>query len=297
MQCDPCTDVLTARAFAPAHITGFFQIHGHEDPMKKGSTGCGVVLDGGVYTTVTVDDNIEDTEIYLNGEKVAGKTSLTVVESMTELPVKVESISDIPIGCGFGASGAGALGTAYALNHALSLELTTTKLNDIAHVAEVTNGSGLGDVTGQVCGGIPIRITPGAPSIAHTDHIPTREKEVCCVVLGELSTSSILGNPEMVENINIAGREAMKSLMDKPTVDNFMYCSREFAINSGLATGKVKEVIEAAADAGIIASQAMLGNAVFSIPSVTCAPELVDVFSEYGNVLRFRIRTGSIRIV
>ncbi|WMW25708.1 pantoate kinase [Methanolobus sediminis] len=297
MQPEPVNDTLTARAFAPAHITGFFKIHDHEDPMKKGSTGCGVVLDGGVYTTVTTGKDIDKTEIFLNGEIVAGNTSRTVIESMTDLPVKVESISDIPIGCGFGASGAGALGTAYALNHALSLEYTSIRLNDIAHIAEVKNGSGLGDVVGQAHGGIPIRKTPGSPSIARIDHVPTAEKEVFCVVLGELSTSSVLGNPEMVKNINIAGEEAMKKLIEKPTVDNFMHCSREFAINCGLARGKVREAIEAADKAGVVASQAMLGNAVFSIPSVTCVKELIDVFSDFGEVLRFKIRTGSIKIV
>ncbi|MBP1909429.1 pantoate kinase [Methanolobus bombayensis] len=300
MQFESFTDIRTARVFAPAHITGFFQIHDHEDPMKKGSTGCGVVLDGGVYTTVKAGKDIDRTEIYLNAEIVSGETSRTVVESITELPVKVESISDIPVGCGFGASGAGALGTAYALNHALSLEYTSVRLNDIAHVAEVKNGSGLGDVTGQAHGGIPIRKTPGAPSLAETDQIPTREKEVCCVVLGELPTSSVLSNPEMVENINISGEEAMKKLTEKPTIKNFMNCSRDFAIDSELATGKVRDVIEAADEIGFIASQAMLGNAVFSIPSitsVTSASELVDVFSEFGEVHRFRIRTGSIRIV
>jgi pantoate kinase len=297
MQSESVSNIMTARAFAPAHITGFFQIHEHEDPMEKGSTGCGIVLDGGVYTTVTTGNDIENTEIFLNGKKVAGDTCKSVIESMTEFPVKVESISDIPVGCGFGASGAGALGTAYALNHALKLEFTTARLNDIAHLAEVKNKSGLGDVTGQAHGGILIRKTPGAPSVANTDHIPTREKEVCCVVLGELSTSSVLGNPETVENINMAGEEAMKKLIKKPTVESFMSCSREFAINSGLAGDKIMQVIEASEDAGVIASQAMLGNAVFSIPSMTHAPELVDIFSEYGEVLRFRIRAGSIRIV
>ncbi|SDF35007.1 pantothenate kinase [Methanolobus vulcani] len=297
MQSESVDDTQTARAFAPAHITGFFQIHDQNDPMKKGSTGCGVVLDGGVYTTVTAGKEIDNTKIFLNGEKVAGHTSKTVVESMTEYPVKVESISDIPIECGFGASGAGALGTAYALNHALSLEYTSTRLNDIAHVAEVRNGSGLGDVAGQVHGGILVRMTPGAPSIIQTDQIPTREREVCCVVLGKLSTSSVLGDKYMVKNINAAGKEAMKKLMQKPTASNFMLCSREFTMNTGLAEDKIIDVIEAAENAGVIASQAMLGNAVFSVPSVTCAPELVSIFSEFGEVLRFRIRTGSIRIV
>ncbi|SFM92422.1 pantoate kinase [Methanolobus profundi] len=296
MQCGSCKDKFTARAFAPAHITGFFQIHDHKEPMKKGSTGCGVVLDRGVHTTVTIGDDIESTDIYLNGEKVAGDTSRAVVSSMTEIPVTVESTSEIPIGCGFGASGAGALGTAYALDHALSLGHTASQLNDIAHVAEVSNGSGLGDVTGQAHGGILIRKTPGAPSVASVDQIPSKENDVYCVVLGELSTSSVLSDQEMVNDINNAGKEAMKKLMQKPSVENFMHCSRDFTIQSMLASEKVMDAIEAADTIGVTASQAMLGNAVFSMPSQKDSNELENIFSEFGTVLRFKVRTGTIRI-
>ena len=295
MQCGPRKDIIKASAFAPAHITGFFQIHDHSEPLKKGSTGCGVVLDKGVHTTVTIGNHINETEISLNGKNVAGETSKAVVGSMTEHPVNVKSRSDIPIGCGFGASGAGALGTAYALNHALSLNYTANQLNDIAHVAEVSNGSGLGDVTGQVRGGIPVRKTPGAPSIASVDSIPSKENNVYCVVLGELPTRSVLSNPEMIKDINSAGKEAMKKLMEKPSVENFMICSRDFTIQSGLASEKVMDAIEAAQSIDVTSSQAMLGNSVFSMPSDDRTNELEHVFSEFGTVLRFRVRTGSIR--
>ncbi|WP_094228125.1 pantoate kinase [Methanolobus psychrotolerans] len=296
MPCKSYKDNVTAKAFAPAHITGFFQIHDHDDPIKKGSTGCGVVLDGGIHTTVTIGEEIDDTEIFLNGTKVTGDTSRAVVETITEFPVKIESMSDIPIGCGFGASGAGALGTAYALNHALTLDLTASQLNDIAHVAEVSNRSGLGDVTGQAHGGILIRKTPGAPSIASVDWIPSKEEDVYCVVLGELSTKSVLSNPGTVKDINAAGREAMKKLIRRPSVDNFMLCSREFTIQSRLASDEVNDAIEAAGSIGVTASQAMLGNTVFSMPSPSLRKELENVFSDFGTVLRFRIRTGSIKI-
>lgn len=292
----PHQDSLKARAFAPAHITGFFEIHEHKELMKKGSTGCGVVLNGGVYTTTTVSEDIRNTEIILNGEKVAGDTSRAVVEAMTELPVKVESISDIPIGCGFGASGAGALGTAYALNDTLSLNYTARQLNDIAHLAEVSSGSGLGDVTGQTHAGILIRKSPGAPSIASVDWIPSRESEVHCVVLGEMSTKSVLANPSLVKNINEAGREAMKELIRKPSVDNFMLCSRKFSLQSRLADDEVLDVIEAAESVGVTASQAMLGNAVFCIPSPSESAELDRIFTKFGTVMKYNIQTCSIKI-
>ena len=52
---------------------------------------------------------------------------------MTELPVRIRSWAEIPTGCGFGASGAGALGAAYALNNVLSLNQTVKSLTEYAH--------------------------------------------------------------------------------------------------------------------------------------------------------------------
>jgi len=46
-----------AKAYAPGHITGFFQIYEHENPHRKGSTGCGIVLNGGVTTEVKVGES------------------------------------------------------------------------------------------------------------------------------------------------------------------------------------------------------------------------------------------------
>ncbi len=62
-----------AKAYAPGHITGFFQIHEHNDPHRKGSTGCGIVLNGGVTTEVKVGKSVENTEIFLNGKKLKAK--------------------------------------------------------------------------------------------------------------------------------------------------------------------------------------------------------------------------------
>lgn len=291
-------DSISAKAFAPAHITGFFEVHDNIDPLKKGSTGCGIVLDAGIETTVIYGEGIEKTTVLLDGVEVKGSTIRTVIENLTDRPVRVECKADIPIESGLGASGAGALGTAYAPNCALDLKLTSGKLNRIAHVAEVKNSSGLGDVAAQSLGGVVIRKTPGAPGIGSYDRIPVKEQDIWCVVLGELSTSSVLSNRETVESINLAGRSAMQRLMENPTLENFMLCSRDFTVNTGLADNTITDIIEAVGSAGGIASQAMLGNTVFAIAEESEAHEkITDAFSEYGDVLNYKINTGSIKLI
>ncbi len=280
-----------AKAYAPGHITGFFQIHEHNDPHRKGSTGCGIVLNAGVTTEVKVGKSVEMTEIFLNGKKVEGKTTRTVVEMMTDEPVRVKSWSEIPVGCGFGASGAGALGTAYALNRALSLNNTVKSLTEYAHVAEVVNRSGLGDIAAQSNGGVVIRLQPGGPEFGSIDRIPAPEARVFCITLGEISTDLVLTNEVAAGKINAAGKAAMLELLKKPTLENFMHQAKDFAGKTGLMSSTAQDVIEAAYASGGLASQAMLGDTVFAIAPYSQEFTLYEALQEFGQVLEYGIST------
>lgn len=280
-----------AKAYAPGHITGFFQIHEHNDPHQKGSTGCGIVLNGGVTTEVKIGRSVENTEIFLNGKKVEGKTTRTVLDMMTDEPVRVKSWAEIPVGCGFGASGAGALGTAYALNRALSLNQTVNSLTEYAHVAEVVNRSGLGDVAAQSSGGVVIRLHPGGSEFGNIDRIPAPESRVFCIVLGEISTGSVLADEVAAAKINAAGKAAMLELLKKPTLENFMHQAKDFASETGLMSSTAQDVIEAANASGGLASQAMLGDTVFAIAPYSQEFPLYEALQEFGQVLEYGIST------
>ena len=286
-----------SRAFAPAHITGFFEIHTNDDPRRMGSTGCGIVLDRGVETSVVVDRSIDRTTVKLNGSIVQEGAIHTVVEMLTDVPVMIESTADIPIGCGFGASGAGALGAAYALNSALSLNLTTDQLTETAHVAEVKNKSGMGDVIGQTHGGIVIRTHAGTPPFGKFDRIPASDHKVLCIVLGEISTKSILNDEHAVRQINSAGRNALKTLLKAPTIENFMTLSREFAIDTGLVSERTLDIIETVESVGGMASQAMLGDTVFSIVTEQSESRIRKVMEGIGEVLEYRISSCGPKLI
>ena len=278
-----------SRAFAPAHITGFFEIHPHDDPRRMGSTGCGIVLDRGVETSVFTDESIDQTTVKLNGSIVKEGAINTVVEMLTDAKVMVESTADIPVGCGFGASGAGALGAAYALNRALSLNLTAEQLTETAHVAEVKNGSGLGDVIAQSHGGIVIRTRAGAPPFGEINRIPASDYKVLCIVLGEIPTKSVLEDARAVRQINSAGRGAMKALLKVPTIENFMKLSREFSIDTGLVSERALNIIENVESVDGMASQAMLGDTVFAIVTEESKIGVREVMEKVGEVLEYRV--------
>lgn len=274
----------TIRTYAPAHITGFFAICEHEDPLYKGSIGCGIVLEAGCVTEVSLSSELRG-RITINGvEEEAGTTRYVVEHLAGSTGVCVSTTFEVPIGCGFGASGAGALSTALGLNELLSLGMSMNELAQLAHRAEVENGTGLGDVMAETHGGVVIRIRPGPPGIGGIDWIPHRNETISYLVFGPKLTRKVLleGGEELKRQINDAGKRALKAVLRKPTLETFMRASREFSLQSGLASERCKDVIEAVDAEGKLAGVAMLGETVFVIGEC-------DALAEFGPVTRSRI--------
>ncbi len=263
---------MIGRAFAPAHITGFFYAYDHEDPRRMGSCGCGLTLEAGVHTTARPADA---TEVYIDGRPADAATTRTVIGSLADRPVRVESRIDLPVGGGFGASGAGAFSTALALNEALRLDRTYNELSYVAHTAEVKNGTGLGDVAGMTLGGVVVRLAPGTPFVL--DRIPVASRDIYYVHFGPISTKDVLSDRREKARINEAGKKCLKELLKVPTFERFMGLSREFSLATGLIRPKARDAVEAVEASGGMASMAMLGDTVFST-----TPEGLAGFGEVG---------------
>jgi len=179
-------------------------------------------------------------------------------------PVRMTTRLDMPFGAGFGASGAGALGAAYALNSCFDLGLTANQAAAVAHEAEVIHRTGLGDVVAQNSGGLVVRLYPGAPGTGKIDRIPVPPLPISYVVRGPISTREVLSDAGAMKTVNLAGKQALKELLKKPTLANFMLLSRRFTLESGLASDWALAAIEAVEAAGGRASMIMLGDAVFA---------------------------------
>ncbi|VVB72281.1 Pantoate kinase [uncultured archaeon] len=257
-----------SRAWVPSHITGFFAASRREDPLLSGSVGCGLCLTLGATTTIEAasdpGSNMRDAEILLNGTAREAPVSRYVLERLARGPVRVKTKLDMPFGAGFGASGAGALGCAYALNSFFDLGLTANQAAAVAHAAEVTCRTGLGDVIAQNCGGLVVRLEAGAPGTGKIDRIPVPSLPVSYVVRGPISTSEVLSDVDVMNAVNQAGAQALKELLQRPTLQEFMRLSRRFAEQSSLASGWALEAMEAVEAAGGMASMIMLGDAVFA---------------------------------
>lgn len=256
-------------AFVPGHITGFFEIFEDRDAVKAGSRGAGIVLDKGVYTTVRAREG-HGISVTLNGEKCECPVSTMVVEdilSFAGAKYKIEVIHEleVPVGQGFGTSGAGALGAALAAKTALGLNLTMNQCGEIAHRAEVLNRTGMGDVIAQSTGGLVIRTKPGAPGTGITDRFFSDKRVLVFTIGNEMNTKSVLLDKEKKEKINKTGRVCLKKLLKDPCPDSFLALSREFAMDTGLMSDEISSAVKALEDRGFTASMSMLGNSIFTL--------------------------------
>ena len=206
-------------------------------------------------------------------------TKMPIVKR-SKSPVRVRTWLDMPLGSGFGASGAGALGCAYVLNANFDLGQTSNQAAAVAHVAEVICRTGLGDVIAQNLGGLVLRLSAGAPGIAQIDRIPLPPTRIDYVVRGPISTRDILSDQAIMKEINREGMACLKELLKKPTLKNFMSLSSCFTIRIGLASNWVLEAMDSVEAVGGLASMIMLGDAVFALGN----SESHEALKEFGDV-------------
>jgi len=285
-----------ARAFSPAGISSFFEICDKtpdgrpvSDLERVGARGGGFAIDEGVLTEVSVTESEKNiVNVLINGKlSPEAETTKTVAEALLEkvdgkFSVTVRHRVEVPIGAGFGSSAGGALGTAFALGRALSINLTYHQLGRIAHVAEVKCRTGLGTVGPLMLGGCVVTVEPGAPGYALIDRIPvTSEHRIVAGVFKPMPTKEVLASPQKRRMVNMWGRETVKKILAEPSLENFLQASKEFAIKTGFATDRVQKLMDLAEKAGAIgAAQNMVGEAVHALVTSDNVDRVAQVFKK-----------------
>ncbi|MFX0028965.1 MAG: pantoate kinase [Candidatus Hermodarchaeota archaeon] len=286
----------------PHRISGFFEIVDEidgkkiEDPEKIGSRGAGFNLSAVGRTTIKVEEldksNEQEIHIFINDEKVDQKaeTSYYIYEYIKKFlknSLKIEIFHDfhLPVGCGYGASGSGALGTIYGLDSALNLGLNDIERGRIAHIAEVINKTGLGTVCGQLRGGLCILKEPGYPCVSESINFP-RNVKIICGSFGMIHTKSILTDPVLNMKIKKAGRRAQVKLLQKRDIKSFINASIEFVRETDmlriLKLDKLEGLVKKLNNLNILgASMNQLGRSVYAICKKENEKEVMEVFNTY----------------
>lgn len=274
----------SARAFAPGNISCIFVIKKTKNPAKSGSLGLGFTVNRGVKVTIKKLYNIKKNNfkkfknkiinkknikniILFNNKKIRLPTINSVIEKLINEKVIVNIKSKLPLGCGFGLSGAAALATSYALNKLFNLGRSKKALAMIAHIAEVENGTGLGDVANQYYGGVLIKYKPSY--MFKVNKIPIKNKKIYYRYFSSINTKKIISNGKNKNKINNSGIKALnkiKALNRKNfNLKNLIKISKEFSIGSKLLKNKkIINIIKKIENNDGNASMIMLGNAVFS---------------------------------
>jgi pantoate kinase len=298
-----------ASAFAPGHLTGFFQICDQpEDPLLKGSRGAGVSITRGVRTRVTAEPSEKtDYSIFIDGEESSGAfVSENVLEKMLEKlgephRIVVEHTVEVPLGAGFGSSGGGALTLSMALNEVLRLGMSFTETARVAHVAEIECRTGLGTVFAVTVGGFGALVKAGGPGIGEAvKYDRSGDLSVVYLHYGPIATKDALSNPSLRMKINELGGSFVDRIKDDLRPDLFMELSRKFTDHVGITTPRLMRILKAADDEGIPCAMAMFGEVVFTLISRDGAAVVADFFRRAAprrNIVTVQIGDEGARLI
>jgi len=260
--------VETARAFAPAHITGVFAPElKARDPRARGSVGAGIVLELGAIATaefrpgprraVRIESDLATTLPI--SEEVARRLAPRRSGSVT---VRLEH--QLPVGQGFGMSAAGATATALAV--AALTDSSHESAVEVAHLADLFGGGGLGGVAAiEGGGGLEVRRRGGIPPYGDIEHVPLPGSIFIGITGGPLPSPRLLANRRFLEKVRIAS-EGLDELLRHPAPTPFFYLSEQFTDRLGLAPRSLRRCLVQLRERGAWAGQAMFGRSFFARP-------------------------------
>lgn len=273
--------------YSPAHITAFFMIHQGNTPAETGSTGAGICLEGGVSTSVVVEPSERmELRIFAGGTRFTSPTCLSLFNILTagRGPFLVTAYQEslYPANFGYGISAASALSLGLALNGAMGLGLSREEVGVAAHIAEVENMTGLGDVSAELVGGVELREKAGAPGIGRAVRLSTGEgMAVVSSPVRAFPTRTMITGKEHVERINLYGREAVESFAQDANLKRLMAISRRFWESVGLIDGRVRGVLRRFEGAGVQDPSAKKG-VVFGVVPADEAPRVASAIVGNG---------------
>jgi len=238
------------KAFAPGSVTAIFA------PAESGdeSMGASFAIEDGVVAEVRPADG---PAVAVDGEPTDFEPVELALDALG-VAARVDLAPEVPIGCGFGASGAATLATALAADEAFDLGRSREGLVEVAHRAEVAAGTGLGDVFVQEMGGLVVGDGTERWRVAGDAAVEYDS-------FGGIATEEMLGDADLMARIERAGTRALDALPAEPSFSELTGAAWSFAEATGLPTPPVREAVAAVEDAGGLASMAMVGETVFAV--------------------------------
>ncbi|MGH7246455.1 MAG: hypothetical protein ACREGI_06010 [Candidatus Levyibacteriota bacterium] len=273
------------RAYSSAALSSIFKVWKDENGEIIGSTGVGFTVNKGVIVTAL---HSQKNEIIVNGKIAVFPAVQYVIDQLSSSPVQIMVETQLPLGVGFGLSGACSLAAAYAIGKLFQLQKSALDLAFVAEKADRESNTGLGTVGTVFTGGFFIKDKPGIPIVGRK--LNFSGEKIYSVIFDSIATENVLTGDS--EKINSTADIAFNTFKNKEnlTLGEIIDISYEFSKESGLLQNeKVKAAIESVRSHGGHASMHMVGNAVFSTTK--------NGLEQYGDVLELEIAGESAKIL
>lgn len=253
-------------AFCPGHITCFFRPAGtsSESVLSRGSMGVGIRTSLGTYVEIT-ERSDGKLIVELDGKiEPAAVTESVFRQLVPGRGFDVKVVNELPCGEGFGMSASGAIASALCLCELLGLP--EQRAYEVAHIAEIEGGGGLGDVSAIYClAHQPVRVKQGLPPNGTVIGTEVVFDNLTLVVLGpKMHTGKLLGDPKTHEAIVSAGDHAVSEYLEMPSEELLYSLSNRFSKVAGVECPTVSQALSELHSNGYRAAMCMLGNSVFT---------------------------------
>lgn len=269
------------RVIIPLHITGFWYVVESYNPVFTGSLGAGITLD----PPVIAEESSYDCELLINDECVVSPVIVTARKlAQISSDSGVSLRSKVALGNGYGLSAASTL--AYLIiKTGNTNRYTLNKVSITAHVAEVLNKTGYGDVIAEFYGGgLVLRTQPGPPSIGSVDIIPvSKSLKVVTVVLGSLTTTEMMLRYGF--KINEVGKSVYRKFLEDTTIESFVDLAHEFSLSVGMLSNDLDTLLKSKLSKylsnGCVLGYFIKKKLLTVIVEDECLVEVTDVLSRY----------------
>jgi pantoate kinase len=256
------------RAHAPGSVTTMFV------PVDGGAHGVSFATEDGVVADVT---SAEATAVTLDGEATGFEPVELALEALG-VTARVDLTAEVPVGRGFGASGAATLATVLAADATFALGRAREDLVEVAADAEIAAGTGLGDVYVQERGGLVWNVGDGRRRRDCTE-------AVAYASYGGIDTADVLGDDAAMARVREAGQVALADFEPDAGFRAVVGDGWRFAAATDLPTAPVQEAVGRVEAAGGVATMAMVGETVVAVGAEGVLPERTRVTPDGARLL------------
>ncbi len=213
--------------FVPYHVSGVWLPIQGANPVDSGSIGVGILLSSGVTISTIPRKGFRRLELDPTTERV-----LEIMDVDRGFAESLWIREERPLGYGYGASASRALALALAIE-VIKGRGSLCRAGEVAHVAEVVCGSGLGDVIAEAMGmGIVARIKHGPPCRGVVDSfVPRKRYAIVTLPLGRMTTREM--HEVYGERIRRVARSYIDRFLENPSIETFLEVSKGFSRDVG----------------------------------------------------------------